>query len=74
MAKAPIDIRSLARAHTDRALQVLAGIMGEPRAPHSARVQAAQVLLDRGWGKPAQAIAGADGEGPVKLVIEWSDE
>ena len=54
MAKAPIDIRSLARQHTERAIQTLAGIMDQPKAPMAARVQAAQVLLDRGWGKPHQ--------------------
>lgn len=54
MAKVPGDIRSLARSHTATAIRVLAGIMGEPKAPASARVTAAQVLLDRGWGKPEQ--------------------
>jgi hypothetical protein len=53
MAKAPANIRSLARAHTDTAIRVLAGIMSESRAPAAARVQAATALLDRGWGKPA---------------------
>ena len=52
MAKAPIEIRSLARAHTERAIQTLAGVMDATDAPHSARVAAASALLDRGWGKP----------------------
>lgn len=54
MAKALTDIRSLARVHTEAALRTLAGIMRQPDAPPSARVQAASVLLDRGWGKPHQ--------------------
>lgn len=54
MAKAPTDIRSLARSHTDTALKVLAGIMQELTAPPAARVSAAVALLDRGWGKPHQ--------------------
>lgn len=54
MAKAPIDIRSLARAHTERAIQTLQGIMDCADAPPAARVKAAEVLLDRGWGKPEQ--------------------
>lgn len=54
MAKTPTDIRSLARSHTETALKVLAGIMQETSAPHSARVSAATALLDRGWGKPHQ--------------------
>jgi hypothetical protein len=51
MAKTPTEIRSLARSHTDSALKTLAHIMNEPTAPHSARVSAANSLLDRGWGK-----------------------
>lgn len=62
MAKAPAEIKSLARAHTETALKVLAGIMCEPEAPHSARVAASTALLDRGWGKPAQAITNDDDE------------
>jgi hypothetical protein len=54
VAKAPIDIRSLARAHTERAIQTLQGIMDCPDAPPAARVKAAEVLLDRGWGKAEQ--------------------
>jgi hypothetical protein len=56
MAKTPTDIRSLARSHTAKAIRTLAGIMNEPRAPASARVSAAVALLDRGWGKPQQAV------------------
>jgi hypothetical protein len=72
MAKTPTQIKSLARGHTETAINVLAGIMNEPDAPHAARVSAATALLDRGWGKPAQAVGteGEDGEvGP--LVITW---
>ena len=54
MAKTPLEIKSLARAHTETALKTLAGIMNEPSAPHSARVSAANSLLDRGWGKSEQ--------------------
>jgi hypothetical protein len=69
MAKAPTEIRSLARAHTESAIKVLAGIMNEVSAPHAARVSAAQALLDRGWGKAPQAITGDEDGGPVRLVI-----
>ncbi len=51
MAKAPIDIRSLARSHAESAIKVLAGIMNDPAAPASARAQAATVLLNRGFGE-----------------------
>lgn len=56
MAKAPIEIKSLARTHTQSALKTLAAIMNEPSAPAAARVAAAQALIDRGWGKATQFI------------------
>jgi hypothetical protein len=54
MAKALTDIRSLARSHTETCIKTLAGIMQKTDAPPAARVQAATMLLDRGWGKPHQ--------------------
>ena len=55
MAKAPVDLRSLARTHTKGAIKTLVGIMNQPKANPSARVTAAVALLDRGWGKPEQS-------------------
>jgi len=73
MSKTPSDIRSLARAHTDKAINTLVGIMSQGKAPHAARVAAANSLLDRGWGKAPQTIIGDD-EHPIKLVVEWQSE
>lgn len=70
MAKAPIDIRSLARAHTHSAIKVLAGIMNEKECVSAARVAAATALLDRGWGKPVQAVTGEDGK-PIAIQVTW---
>ncbi|RTE91898.1 hypothetical protein D6B98_15900 [Bradyrhizobium sp. LVM 105] len=68
MAKTPTDIRSLARGHTEGALATLASIMHSEEAAPAARVAAANALLDRGWGKPAQPVDG-DGEGgPVSIL------
>jgi hypothetical protein len=71
MAKAPTEIRSLARSHTRAALTVLAAIMNKDGAPEAARVAAANALLDRGWGKPTQALS-ADPDNPFKLEISWA--
>jgi acyl-CoA reductase-like NAD-dependent aldehyde dehydrogenase len=46
------EIRALARQHTEAALKTLAEIMGNQKAPASARVAAAAHLLDRGYGRP----------------------
>ena len=56
MAKTPLEIKSLARAHTKSALNVLASIMNEPSAPPAARVMAANALIDRGWGRAHQSV------------------
>jgi hypothetical protein len=56
MAKPLVEIRSLARTYTKSAMNTLVHIMREPTAPHSARIAAAQTLLDRGWGKAVQTI------------------
>jgi hypothetical protein len=50
------DVLTAARERTQDAIDTLASIMRDPKAPASARVSAAQALLDRGYGKPAQAI------------------
>lgn len=70
MAKTPTQIKSLARAHTEAAINCLVGVM-ENSTSDPARVSAAQALLDRGWGKAAQPVDG-DGEGgPVQLTVTW---
>lgn len=69
MAKAPTEIRSLARSYTESAIKTLAGIMQQPEAAETARVAAANALLDRGWGKPTQPIGGDPDAGPV--VMTW---
>lgn len=51
MPKATADIRSLARTHTKKAVEVLGGILANGKRD-SDRIAAAQALLDRGWGKP----------------------
>jgi hypothetical protein len=62
MTKAPADLRSLARAHTEMGVKVLAGIASAEDAPPAARVSAVTALFDRGWGKAPQPHAGEDGK------------
>jgi hypothetical protein len=62
MPKTVTEIRSLARSHTRSAILALANVMRSKDATHAARVSAANALLDRGWGKPPQALqTGEDG-------------
>lgn len=50
-------VKELARAHTEKAIQTLVDALDNERTA----VAAATALLDRGWGKAAQAITGEDG-------------
>ena len=50
-----------ARERTLDALDTLATIMKDPKAPAAARISAAVALLDRGHGKPYQAVDVKDG-------------
>lgn len=48
------EIQDLARALCPKAIRCLDRIMDDNDAPHAARVAAANVILDRGLGKPVQ--------------------
>jgi hypothetical protein len=50
------DVKAAARELTEDAIDTLATVMKDPKAPAAARISAAQALLDRGYGKPPQAI------------------
>ena len=67
--KIPADLRSLARSHTDLCIKVLAGIVSQETVPPGARVSAAGILLDRGWGKAVQPHSGGDNDGNLTVVI-----
>lgn len=62
MEKDKMLVASLAREHTEAAIKTLVDLMltAEENAVKKA---AADSLLDRGWGKPAQAINHGDNEG-----------
>ena len=67
MARSVTEIRSLARSHTRTALNVLVAVMRNTKATPPARIAAANAILDRGWGKAAQAIENGD-EGALELI------
>ncbi len=64
-------VREMARKHTPEAINALVDTV--MNGGWSARVAAAQVLLDRGWGKSEQPITGPDGgavQHSVKVTFE----
>ena len=61
------EVHELARQHTRAMIELLVSIAENPDAPTAARVAAAQVILDRAWGRPMQSVdLGTD----VKLQID----
>ena len=64
------EVKSLARAHTKRAIEKLAALIDSE--DERVAVSASEAILNRGYGKPAQAIVGGDeDDSPISLrVIE----
>lgn len=54
--KSNTELRSLAQQYTAQAIETLAEIMQSADASFGVRIVAANSLLDRGHGKPAQAV------------------
>ncbi|MFY3543111.1 hypothetical protein ACOTH0_08865 [Achromobacter xylosoxidans] len=66
--RATADIKALAQLHAVEAIATLAEIMKDPEHPPAARVAAAKELIDRGFGKATQPIAGDPDLPPVALT------
>ena len=58
------EVRGLARQYTDEAIQTLVTLMQSAKLERT-RLAAASELLDRGYGRPPQAI---DLGGPIQIV------
>jgi hypothetical protein len=61
-------LKELAREYTAEALEGLVQALRTETG--SARVQAANAILDRGYGKPSTVLAGDEDGNPVKMVHE----
>lgn len=62
-------VKDLAQKHTAAALKTLAEICRGSKYSANARVAAAEALLNRGWGKPAQSIDLTNSDG--SLSAQW---
>ena len=68
--KATAEVRELAREYTEDALKTLVQIMTGKKESAAARVAAANAILDRGHGKPAQSMEHTSKEdGPTVIVL-----
>jgi hypothetical protein len=52
-----VDVKAAVRELTMDAMETLKNAMVDQRAPSSAKITAAIAALDRGWGKPEQAVS-----------------
>ena len=66
--KMPEDLKQAFRAACPDALRVLVEIVNKLDAKDSDRIRAAEVILDRGYGKPVQAVD-LDGASVPQVVI-----
>ena len=54
--KMPEEIRDMFREISPRACEVLCDIINDHKAKNADRIRAAEVILDRAWGKPRQQV------------------
>ena len=68
------EIREIARQYTAEAIETLAAIMRTENAQPAARIAAATAILDRGWGRPTQPVAGdAEDSKPFIFMVNPVD-
>ena len=66
------NVQELARAETEANIKTLVQVRDAEDTPAAARIAAANVLLDRGWGKPAQTVNQNIDE--KRCAADWSRE
>jgi len=67
--KVTANVKAVAGDYTVEALDILVTLMRNPNTPPAARIAAAREVLDRGHGRPAQALTGMDSAPPVAITI-----
>jgi len=68
--KSKTQIKSLARTHSEEAVEVLVAVMKQEDGPATARVVAAQAVLDRAFGKVARGAADEEDTAEYVTCIE----
>jgi hypothetical protein len=63
-------LRSMARAYTEKGIEVLGGYVNSDRIDPDVKIRAIGMLLDRGWGRPAQSVEhGGKGTEDIQVTI-----
>lgn len=66
--KIKASIGELAQQYTAAAIETLAEVMTDISAPPAARINAANALLDRGHGRPKQAVDHTSSDGSLAPI------
>jgi Family of unknown function (DUF5681) len=64
------EVQELARQHSAEAIETLAAIMKDPKAPPAARVLASNSILDRAYGKAPQTLNANVASRPVRDMTD----
>lgn len=64
------ELAEMAKDHAAKALEVLVSVANNSKAPPAARVSAATAILDRGYGKPRQAVE-VDGTFTGSFTVQY---
>ena len=67
------EVRELARKYTKDAIKTLVSIMRDPNEKSTARVRAAEAILDRGHGRPQQQVDMNVSTDLVSLLVGLAD-
>lgn len=70
---AAVRIQELAREHTPAAIAKLFELMNDPKSSRVMQLRAANALLDRAWGKPAQTVFTPDLPPPSEFDVNDID-
>lgn len=67
----PAELKADFRAAAPRALEVLVDILNDDDAAARDRIRAAEIILDRGYGKPVQAVdlSAEGGESGMGVIL-----
>ena len=68
--KQPKEFKDLVKANTVPALQAVIEIMNDPHTKPNDRLKAAELIIDRAYGKATQPI---DGDIQGDIIIRWSE-
>lgn len=72
--KQPKEFKEIVGANTIGAINAIIEIMNDPNAKGSDRIKAAEIVMDRAYGKATQLIAGDKEHSPLEINVVLTNE